>query len=225
MPLPVLSIFISADITLPSNPRELQKTVMAKLLHLNEAADLDAFATSAGIIGPLGETDICDWRDVLCADGLITALYWHDTNDHVILGEVSFDIDWLPPTAERIFMQGHDTKGMIHAALLPRRLTTLDFSHCKMDGKLDIENFPGAIEIARLSGNRFVGVLRLVRVPPKLRQLVLQNCMLSRVIVYNAGLPSCLERIDLRNNDRKIKWAVIDGKIADERIVAATGVA
>ena len=219
MSLPLLSVFTCADGLQLSDPRELQKITMAKLLCLPDDTNIGAFARKTNIADPLGDTDICKWRDVFCTDGLITALYWHTTHDHNIVEDVFFDNAWLPPTAERVFMQGHKMRSKLIARSLPRCLVTLDFSNCSIRVKLDIENFPCDIEIVRLSGNRLIGKLRLVRLPPKLSLLTLQNSDFSRIIVYNAGLPGCLQRIDLRDNERKLSKVIIDGKVPDKRIL------
>ena len=108
--------------------------------------------------------------------------------------EGSIELNWLPPTVERVVLpenyltgsldltclpdgctfvdlSGNRFSGTIDLTALPNGMKRMDLSWSRLSGTLNLEHLPSSMEGLEISSNAFTGTISLVRLPQSLREL------------------------------------------------------
>ena len=112
----------------------------------------------------------------------------------------SIDLQWLPATVKRVFLNKNLLSGSVDLACLPAELKFLALSQNHFTGTVDLSTLPDGMEKLRLYGNKLSGSLELRRLPASLHEMrVNQNKFTGSVCLTE--LPAGLQHIDLSQNE------------------------
>ena len=134
--------------------------------------------------------DICSFKGTACKRGLCTAISWKRSPEVVLK-----NLDWLPPTIEKMSMDLQEVQIGLHAKNLPRRLQYFRAFDCSLTDTIDIEGLPRNIVEFHVRKNFIGGSVSLLRMPVKLRVLDLAMNMIEKVTYDNALLSEALQEV------------------------------
>ena len=209
--------------------KRYQHMCIDKLLQEREIQELNEFAAEKGLHdNALYAHCECSWRGIECDNGLMWRMAWDANHFHdgyqdsfpqQNIHDLKLHIEWLPPTLVFLDLSDFPLEQKLNTEMLPRSLKQLNMSVCRLRGPLSVGGLPACLEVAKLHRNQFSGILRLVDLPSELRVLWLSRNLFHTIVIRNAGIPECTERI-VAYQDRKKdpRIIILDGKDVHESI-------
>ena len=133
---------------------------------------------------------ICDVDGTECKDGILVGVTWKRSSSITLK-----NLDWFPPTMQRIHLFKQFAGVNIHTRRLPRELRYFRVHGCQIHGTIALQGLPVEVLEVHLRQNMLTGEVSLLRLPSKLRVIDLGKTNISKVIFDSDALPIGLREV------------------------------
>ena len=163
--------------------------------------------------------DECSWNGVMCTGRTATSIILQSFHHPI-------DMDWVPSTVQRIFIQAVPMFNSWLPERLPRELRFF-YNAVYIDGRVnkssqerevDLTKLPCKMEELIIHGGWFLGDLYIVDLPPSMRILVMQNKRITHAQVHFESLPESLVQMCFSSTEREVLIEGLGEKKADHRV-------